>query len=150
MNSLIIFNILLVVLCVLVVLDCYYCSSVAMQLVCFILMVALCWCGYHIAQIRANKSYITPKERQDFEALKNENIALTNELATARKRTTIGSEQLERLHQIVLTNKRLTLQIENLQTHLQTLYEQLHGAKVVQITTVQEQTKPPLKTTKAG
>ena len=148
MNSLIIFNILLVLLCVLVCIDCYYCSSVALQVLCFFLFVALCVCGYFWAHLKANKNYITPKEKQDFEALRRENIELTNELATAHKRTTIGSEQLEQLQKIVLINKRLVAQNENLQRHITQLYERLDGAKVVQITTIQEQSKPPLKTVK--
>jgi flagellar basal body rod protein FlgC len=57
------------------------------------------------------------------------NVALTNELNTSNKKPNKRRSVVWSCNKLVLTNRRLTVQISNLKTHLVQLSEQLQTAK---------------------
>jgi len=117
------------VVCGLVVLDMVFYSSVLLQIVCIVLALLVVGLTAYIAHEWHNGSYTTTEQQNSYQAYLSENIALQNELNHIKqkaKQTAVGGVELQ---QIVLTNKRLTAQITNLKTHLQTVSEQLQTAK---------------------
>ena len=117
------------VLCGLVVVDMVFYSSVALQIVCILLVCCVCGLVGYIAFKHHKGTYTTKEQQSNFSGLVSENVALQNELNHIKqkaKQTAVGGVELQ---QTILTNKRLTYQITNLKTHLQTVYEQLQTAK---------------------
>jgi hypothetical protein len=117
------------VLCGLVVLDMWFCSSVVLQIVCILLVVFVVSLVAYIAFKHHKGTYTTKEQQSNYQSVISHNVELTNELNSIKqkaKQTAVGGVELQ---QIVLTNKRLTAQITNLKTHLQTVSEQLQTAK---------------------
>jgi len=117
------------VLCGLVVLDMWFCSSVVLQMVCIVLALLVVVLVTYIAYKLHKGTYMSNELQTAYKGLISDNIALTNELTTIKqkaKQTAVGGVELQ---QIVLTNKRLTYQIANLKLHLVQLSEQLQTAK---------------------
>ena len=117
------------VVCGLVVCDMWFCSSVALQIVCILLVVCVVSLVAYIAFKHHKGTYMSNELQTAYKGLISDNIALTNELNHIKqkaKQTAGGGSELQTL---VLTNKRLTVQISNLKTHLVQLSEQLQTAK---------------------
>jgi biopolymer transport protein ExbB/TolQ len=113
----------------LVVLDMWFCSSVVLQIVCILLVVFVVSLVAYIAFKHHKGTYTTKEQQSNYQSVISHNVELTNELNSIKqkaKQTAVGGVELQ---QIVLTNKRLTAQITNLKTHLQTVSEQLQTAK---------------------
>ena len=104
-------------------------SSVALQIVCILLVCCVCVLVAYIAYKHHKGTYTTKEQQSNYQELVSENVALQNELAhikTKQAKNKISSTELQTL---VLINSRLTVQNSNLKTHLQTVYEQLQTAK---------------------
>lgn len=142
MNSNLILNILLLVILFLLVLDCVFCSSAVLQTICVFLVVAVFALCYGIFKIKKGRHCLSEKEMSDYLALKMENISLTNEILRTKRQPAISGEQLENVQKIVLANKRLAYQNENLQAYIEQFHER--SSKVVKIPPVQKET-PLLK-----
>ena len=117
------------VLCGLVVVDMVFYSSVALQIVCILLVCCVCGLVGYIAFKHHKGTYTTAEQQSNYQSVISHNVELTKELNHIKqkaKQTAVGGVELQ---QTILTNKRLTYQITNLKTHLQTVYEQLQTAK---------------------
>lgn len=118
-----------ITICGLLVLDMVFYSSVALQIVCILLVCCVCVLVAYIAYKHHKGTYTTKEQQSNYQELVSENVALQNELAhikTKQAKNKISSTELQTL---VLINSRLTVQNSNLKTHLQTVYEQLQTAK---------------------
>ena len=117
------------ILCGLVVTDMVFYSSVALQIVCILLVcVVVCLTGY-IAHKWHKGNYLSNEQANSYQAYLSENLALTKELdyyKTKQQKNKISSTELQNL---VLINTRLTAQITNLKTRVELLSEQLQTAK---------------------
>ena len=117
------------VVCGLVVVDMVFYSSVLLQIVCIVLALLVVVLTAYIAHKWHKGTYTTAEQQSNYQGLVSDNVALTKELNHIKqkaKQTAVGGVELQ---QTILTNKRLTYQITNLKTHLQTVYEQLQTAK---------------------
>jgi len=117
------------VVCGLVVVDMVFYSSVVLQMLCIVLALLVVVLVTYIAFKHHKGSYTSNEQQSNYQGLVSDNVALQNELNSIKqkaKQTAVGGVELQ---QIVLTNKRLTAQITNLKTHLQTVSEQLQNAK---------------------
>ena len=117
------------VFCGLLVADMVFYSSVALQIVCVLLVCVVCGLVGYIAHKWHKGSYLSKEQQSNLQSYLSENLALTKELdyyKTKQAKSKINGFELQNL---VLTNRRLTVQISNLKTHLQTVYEQLQTAK---------------------
>ena len=117
------------VVCGLVVVDMVFYSSVLLQIVCIVLALLVVVLTAYIAYKHHKGTYTTAEQQSNYQGLVSDNVALTKELNHIKqkaKQTAVGGVELQ---QTILTNKRLTYQITNLKTHLQTVYEQLQTAK---------------------
>ena len=115
-----------------VALDVYLSANVALQIVCILLAVGLLAVVAWIAFKLHLGTYVSNEQADNLQAYLSANIKLTNELkecerqlSRAQQRAVNGSE----LQNLVLANRRLTAQISNLKTHLQTVSEQLQNVK---------------------
>jgi hypothetical protein len=107
----------------------WFCSSVALQIVCIVLALLVVVLVTYIAYKLHKGTYMSNELQTAYKGLISDNIALTNELNSIKqkaKQTAVGGSELQTL---VLTNKRLTVQNSNLKTHLVQLSEQLQTAK---------------------
>ena len=145
------------VLCGLVVLDMWFCSSVVLQMVCILLVVCVVCLTAYIAHKWHKGNYLSNEQQSNLQSIISENIALQKELNHYQTKQATAQINSNEVQQIVLTNKRLTAQNSNLKTHLQTVCEQLQTAKnskqtaVVPITnTEQKQTVSNIKKTKTA
>lgn len=117
------------VVCGLLVADMVFFSSVALQIVCLILVCCVCGLVGFLAYKHHKGTYMSNELQTAYKGLISDNIALTNELTTIKqkaKQTAVGGVELQ---QIVLTNKRLTVQNSNLKTRVEQLTELLQNAK---------------------
>ena len=117
------------VVCGLVVVDMVFYSSVVLQIVCIVLALLVVVLVTYIAYKLHKGTYMSNELQTAYKGLISDNIALTNELTTIKqkaKQTAVGGSELQTL---VLTNRRLTVQISNLKTHMAQLSEQLQTAK---------------------
>ena len=117
------------VLCGLVVCDMWFCSSVALQIVCILLVCCVCGLVGYIAFKHHKGTYTTKEQQSNFSGLVSENVALQNELNHIKSKQATTKQNSTELQQLITFNARLTFQISNLKTHLQTVYEQLQTAK---------------------
>ena len=117
------------VVCGLLVADMVFFSSVALQILCLILVcVVVCLTGY-IAHKWHKGNYLSNEQANSYQGLVSENVALQNELAHIKNKQQKSKISSTEVQQLILFNKRLTVQNSNLKTHLQTLTEQLQNAK---------------------
>ncbi len=135
-----------VIVCGLVVTDMVFFSSIALQIVCLILVFCVCGLVAYIAYKHHKGTYTTNEQTNNYQGLVSENVALTNELAhykTKQAKSQINSTEVQ---QLITFNARLTVQNSNLKLHLVQLSEQLQNAKnskqtaVVPITPNEQQT----------
>ena len=117
------------VVCGLVVCDMWLSTNILLQMVCIVLALLVVVLTAYIAYKHHKGTYTTAEQQSNYQGLVSDNVALTKELNHIKqkaKQTAVGGVELQ---QTILTNKRLTYQITNLKTHLQTVYEQLQTAK---------------------
>ena len=117
------------VFCGLLVADMVFYSSVALQIVCVLLVCVVCGLVGYIAHKWHKGSYLSKEQQSNLQSYLSENIALQNELNNLQTKQATNKINSNEVQQTILTNKRLTYQITNLKTHLQTVYEQLQNVK---------------------
>ena len=117
------------ILCGLVVCDMWFSTNILLQIVCILLVcVVVCLTGY-IAHKWHKGNYLSNEQANSYQGLVSENVALQNELAHIKTKQAKNQINSTEVQQLILFNKRLTVQNSNLKTHLQTLTEQLQTAK---------------------
>lgn len=117
------------VLCGLVVLDMWFCSSVVLQMLCIVLALLVVVLVTYIAYKLHKGTYTTAEQQSNYQSVISHNVELTNELNHIKSKQATTKQNGSELQTLVLTNRRLTAQITNLKTHLQTVSEQLQTAK---------------------
>jgi len=132
-------------------------SSVALQIVCILLVCCVCGLVGYIAFKHHKGTYTTKEQQSNFSGLVSDNVALQNELnhiKTKQAKSKINSTEVQ---QLITFNARLTHQITNLKLHMVQLTEQLQTAKnskqtaVVPITpNEQKQTASNIKKSKTA
>jgi hypothetical protein len=118
-----------ITICGLLVTDMWLSTNILLQIVCIVLALLVVCLTAYIAYKHHKGTYTTAEQQSNYQSVISHNVELTNELNSIKqkaKQTAVGGVELQ---QIVLTNKRLTAQITNLKTHLQTVSEQLQTAK---------------------
>jgi membrane glycosyltransferase len=118
-----------ITICGLLVTDMWLSTNILLQIVCIVLALLVVVLVTYIAYKLHKGTYMSNELQTAYKGLISDNIALTNELTTIKqkaKQTAVGGSELQTL---VLTNRRLTVQISNLKTHLLTVTEQLQTAK---------------------
>ena len=140
-----------ITICGLLVTDMWLSTNIVLQILCIVLALLVVVLVTYIAYKLHKGTYTTAEQQSNYQSVISHNVELTNELNSIKqkaKQTAVGGVELQ---QIVLTNKRLTYQIANLKTHLQTVSEQLQTAKnskqtaVVAISTNEQTTPKPSK-----
>lgn len=117
------------VLCGLLVLDMVFYSSVALQIVCILLVcVVVCLTAY-IAHKWHKGTYLSNEQQNNLHSYLSDNIALQKELNNLQTKQATNKINSNEVQQTILTNSRLTAQNSNLKAHIQTLTEQLQTAK---------------------
>ena len=117
------------VLCGLVVLDMWFCSSVVLQMVCIVLALLVVVLVTFLAYKLHKGTYTTAEQQSNYQGLVSDNVALQNELNSIKqkaKQTEVGGVELQ---QLILFNTRLTVQNSNLKTRVEQLTELLQNAK---------------------
>ena len=117
------------VLCGLVVVDMVFYSSVALQIVCILLVVCVVSLVAYIAFKHHKGTYTTKEQQSNYQSVISHNVELTKELNSIKSKQATTKQNGSELQTLVLINRRLTAQISNLKTHLQTVSEQLQIAK---------------------
>ena len=117
------------VLCGLVVTDMVFYSSVALQIVCILLVCVVCGLGTFLAYKHHKGTYTSNEQQSNFQGVISDNIALTKELQTLKAKQAKSKINSTEVQQLILFNTRLTVQNSNLKTHLLTVTEQLQNAK---------------------
>ena len=117
------------ILCGLVVTDMVFYSSVALQIVCILLVCVVCGLVGFLAYKLHKGSYTSNEQQRNYQGLVSDNVALQNELNSIKNKQQKSKISSTELQTLVLTNRRLTVQNSNLKTHMQTLTEQLQTAK---------------------
>jgi len=117
------------ILCGLVVLDMWFCSSVVLQIVCIVLALLVVVLVTYIAFKHHKGSYTSNEQQSNYQSIISENIALQKELNHYQTKQATAKQNGSELQTLVLINRRLTHQISNLKTHLLTVTEQLQTAK---------------------
>ena len=117
------------VLCGLVVTDMVFYSSVALQIVCVLLVCVVCGLGAFLAYKLHKGTYTSNEQQSNFQGVISDNIALTKELQTLKAKQAKSKINSTEVQQLILFNTRLTVQNSNLKTHLLTVTEQLQTAK---------------------
>jgi len=148
------------VVCCMVLLDIYLSSNIALQMVCIVLCVVCVGLGVWVAVKHAKGTYYTTEQAHNLQSYLSENIALNAQIKALgvdvqkAKKLALSSPELQNT---IVQNRRLTAQITNLKTHLQTVSEQLQTAKnskqtaVVPITpNEQKQTASNIKKSKTA
>lgn len=135
------------VVCGLVVVDMVFYSSVALQIVCILLVCCVCGLVGYIAFKHHKGTYTTKEQQSNYQSVISHNVELTKELNHIKSKQAKSQINSTEVQQLITFNARLTFQISNLKTHLQTVYEQLQTAKnskqtaVVPITPDEQQTQ---------
>ena len=118
-----------ITICGLLVLDMVFYSSVALQIVCILLVVCVVSLVAYIAFKHHKGSYTSNEQQSNYQSIISENIALQKELNHYQTKQATPKQNGSELQNLVLINRRLTAQIGNLQLHLGQLSEQLQTAK---------------------
>ncbi len=145
------------VLCGLVVLDMWFCSSVVLQMLCIVLALLVVVLVTYIAFKHHKGTYLSNEQQSNLQSYLSENLALQNELNHIKSKQAKSKINSTELQQLITFNARLTHQISNLKLHMGQLSEQLQTAKnskqtaVVPITpNEQKQTASNLKKSKTA
>lgn len=117
------------ILCGLLVLDMWFCSSVALQIVCLILVCVVLILVVYVAHKYHKGTYLSNEQAKSYQAYLSENIALQKELNHIKQKQATTKFNSSELQQIITFNARLTYQIANLKLHMVQLSEQLQTAK---------------------
>jgi len=117
------------ILCGLLVLDMVFYSSVALQIVCILLVCVVVGLGTFLAYKLHKGSYTSNEQQSNFQGVISDNIALTNELQTLKTKQAKSKVSANEVQQLILFNTRLTLQNSNLKTRVEQLTELLQNAK---------------------
>ena len=117
------------ILCGLVVTDMVFFSSVALQILCVILVCVVCGLVAYIAHKWHKGTYLSAEQQSNYQGLVSDNVALTNELNHIKSKQAKNKISSTELQNLVLINTRLTAQNSNLKLHLVQLSEQLQTAK---------------------
>ena len=117
------------VVCGLVVVDMVFYSSVLLQIVCIVLALLVVVLTAYIAHKWHKGTYLSKEQQSNYQSYLSENLALQKELNHYQTKQATTKQNGSELQNLVLINRRLTVQISNLKTHLQTVYEQLQTAK---------------------
>lgn len=117
------------VFCGLLVADMVFYSSVALQIVCVLLVCVVCGLVGFLAYKLHKGSYTSNEQQSNFQGVISENITLQNELQTLKTKQAKNQINSSELQTLVLINRRLTAQISNLQTRIEQLTELLQNAK---------------------
>jgi len=135
------------VVCGLVVLDMWFCSSVVLQIVCILLVCVVLILVVYVAHKYHKGTYLSNEQAKSYQAYLSENIALQKELNHIKSKQATTKQNSTELQQLITFNARLTHQITNLKTRVEQLTELLQNAKnqgttVVLPITPNEQTPP--------
>jgi ABC-type bacteriocin/lantibiotic exporter with double-glycine peptidase domain len=135
------------ILCGLLVLDMVFYSSVALQIVCILLVCVVVGLGTFLAYKHHKGTYISNEQQNNLHSYLSENITLQNELQTLKTKQAKSKINSTEVQQLITFNARLTHQITNLKTRVEQLTELLQNAKnqgttVVLPITPNEQTPP--------
>ena len=117
------------VVCGLVVVDMVFYSSVALQIVCILLVVCVVSLVAYIAFKHHKGSYTSNEQQSNFQGVISDNIALTKELQTLKAKQAKSKINSTEVQQLILFNTRLTLQNSNLKTRVEQLTELLQNLK---------------------
>ena len=117
------------VLCGLVVTDMVFYSSVALQIVCILLVCVVCGLGTFLAYKHHKGTYTSNEQQSNFQGVISDNIALTKELQTLKAKQAKSKINSTEVQQLILFNTRLTLQNSNLKTRVEQLTELLQNLK---------------------
>jgi ABC-type multidrug transport system fused ATPase/permease subunit len=103
------------VLCGLVVLDMWFCSSVALQIVCILLVCVVLIMVVYVAHKWHKGTYLSKEQQSNYQSYLSENLALQKELNHYQTKQATTKQNGSELQTLVLINRRLTAQIGNLQ-----------------------------------
>lgn len=117
------------VVCGLLVADMVFFSSVALQIVCLILVCCVCGLVGFLAYKHHKGTYTTKEQQSNFSGLVSDNVALQNELNNLKTKQAKSKINSTEVQQLITFNARLTVQNSNLKLHLVQLSEQLQNAK---------------------
>lgn len=117
------------VLCGLVVTDMVFYSSVALQIVCILLVCVVCGLGTFLAYKLHKGTYTSNEQQSNFQGVISDNIALQNELQTLKTKQAKSKINSTEIQHLILFNTRLTLQNSNLKTRVEQLTELLQNLK---------------------
>ena len=117
------------VFCGLLVADMVFYSSVALQIVCVLLVCVVCGLVGYIAHKWHKGSYLSKEQQSNLQSYLSENIALQNELASLQNAPAKNKINSTEVQQLITFNARLTVQNLNLKLHMVQLSEQLQNAK---------------------
>jgi regulator of replication initiation timing len=117
------------ILCGLVVCDMWLSTNILLQIVCIVLALLVVVLTAYIAYKHHKGTYTTAEQQSNYQGLVSDNVALTKELNHIKSKQAKSQINSTEVQQLITFNARLTFQISNLKTHLQTVYEQLQTAK---------------------
>ena len=118
-----------ITICGLLVTDMWLSTNILLQMVCCVLALLVVCLTVYVAHKWHKGTYLSNEQQSNFQGVISDNIALQNELQTLKTKQAKSKINSNELQQLILFNKRLTAQITNLKTHLQTVSEQLQNAK---------------------
>ena len=118
-----------ITICGLLVLDMVFYSSVALQIVCVILVCVVCGLVTFLAYKHHKGTYLSTEQQSNLHSYLSENITLRNELNNLKTKQAKNQINSTEVQQLITFNARLTVQNSNLKLHMQTVYEQLQTAK---------------------
>ena len=117
------------ILCGLVVCDMWLSTNILLQIVCIVLALLVVGLTAYIAHKWHKGSYLSNEQAKSYQVYLSENIALRNELASLQHAPAKSKAINIELQNLVVFNRRLTVQNSNLKTHLVQLSELLQTAK---------------------
>ena len=117
------------VVCGLLVADMVFFSSVALQIVCLILVCCVCGLVGFLAYKLHKGTYTSNEQQSNYQSIISENIALQKELNHYQTKQAKSKVSANEVQQLITFNARLTVQNSNLKLHLVQLSEQLQNAK---------------------
>ncbi len=118
-----------ITICGLLVLDMWLSTNILLQILCIVLALLVVGLTAYIAHKWHKGSYLSNEQANSYQTYLSENLALQKELNHYQTKQATTKQNGSELQNLVLINRRLTVQISNLKTHLQTVYEQLQTAK---------------------
>ena len=118
-----------ITICGLLVTDMVFFSSVALQIVCILLVCVVVGLVGFLAYKLHKGSYTSNEQQSNLQSIISENIALQKELNHYQTKQATAQINSNEVQQLITFNARLTVQNSNLKLHLVQLSEQLQTAK---------------------